>query len=138
MFVGLTVQNFSQIGRVVSSHEWLQTHRQTDTQTDRRTHAHTPRSGSLPPDYRNTFSLLKRLNEKTRKKEVKLGEFEGERKLETEMAVLSTFIQEKACLCDRDSDTLDLGRPTAHSMYAQVFSPVHCIQNEQGLMTTDS
>ena len=36
----------------------------TDTQTDARTHAHTPRSGSLPPDYRNTFSLLKRLNVK--------------------------------------------------------------------------
>ena len=61
MFVGLTVQNFSQIGRVVSSHEWLQTHRQTDTQTHVRTHT---RLRFLPPDYRNTFSLLKRLNVK--------------------------------------------------------------------------
>ena len=65
MFVGLTVQNFIQIGQVVLSHEWLQTHRQTDTQTHRQTHAHTPRSGSLPRDYRNTFSLLKRLNVKS-------------------------------------------------------------------------
>ena len=64
MFVGLNVQNFSQIGRVVLSHEWLQTHRHTDRQTDTQTDAHTPRSGSLPPDYRNTFSLLKRLNVK--------------------------------------------------------------------------
>ena len=60
MFVGLTVQNFIQIGPVVLSHEWLQ----TDRQTDARTHTHTPGSGSLPPDYRNTFSLLKRLNVK--------------------------------------------------------------------------
>ena len=36
MFVGLSVQNFSQIGQVVSSYEWLQ----TDRQTDARTHTH--------------------------------------------------------------------------------------------------
>ena len=37
MFVGLTVQNFIQIGQVVLSHEWLQ----TDRQTHARTHTHT-------------------------------------------------------------------------------------------------
>ena len=44
MFVGLTVQNFSQIGQVVLSHEWLQTDRHTDTHTD----THTPGSVFFP------------------------------------------------------------------------------------------
>ena len=57
MFVGLSVQNFSQIGQVVSSYEWSQTHRHTDTQTHARTHT---RLRFLPRDNHNTFSHLKK------------------------------------------------------------------------------
>ena len=61
MFVGLNLAKFVKIGRVVSSHEWLQTDRQTHTHTN----THTPGSVFFHPDDRNKFYLFKRINVKT-------------------------------------------------------------------------
>ena len=72
MFVGLSVQNFSQIGQVVSSYEWSQ----TDRQTDRRTYTHThTRLRFLPRDNHNTFSPLKKTECKKRERPAAFRDF---------------------------------------------------------------